>query len=79
MDYCDTEWLALETNRDHSVIFEIVPKYGFFYCFVDYNGYSTSSKGLLTTVVDINGHLTKCGPMEKGMLNHFSILALRTP
>ena len=23
MDYCDTEWFALETNRDHSVIFEI--------------------------------------------------------
>ena len=27
MDYCDVEWFALETNRDHSVIFEIVPKY----------------------------------------------------
>ena len=23
--------------------------------------------------------VTKCGPMEKGMANHFSILALRTP
>ena len=23
--------------------------------------------------------LTKCGPLEKGMENHFSILALRTP
>ena len=23
--------------------------------------------------------LTKCGPLEKGMANHFSILALRTP
>ena len=23
--------------------------------------------------------LTKCGPLEKGMTNHFSILALRTP
>ena len=23
LDYCDTEWLALETNRDHSVIFEM--------------------------------------------------------
>ena len=22
---------------------------------------------------------TKCGPLEKGMANHFSILALRTP
>ena len=25
--YCDFEWFALETNRDHSVIFEIIPKY----------------------------------------------------
>ena len=23
--------------------------------------------------------LTECGPLEKGMGNHFSILALRTP
>ena len=27
LDYCDIEWLALETNRDHSVIFEIASKY----------------------------------------------------
>ena len=27
LDYCDIEWLALETKRDHSVVFEIVPKY----------------------------------------------------
>ena len=27
-DYCDIEWFALEMNRDHSVIFEIAPKYG---------------------------------------------------
>ena len=24
-------------------------------------------------------NLTECGPLEKGMANHFSILALRTP
>ena len=35
-------------NRDHSV-FEIAPKY---YIFVDYEGYSISSKGFFT-VVDI--------------------------
>ena len=23
LDYCDTEWFALEKNKDHSVIFEI--------------------------------------------------------
>ena len=27
LDYCDNEWFALEMNRDHSVIFEIAPKY----------------------------------------------------
>ena len=27
LDYCDIEWLALEVNRDHSVVFEIASKY----------------------------------------------------
>ena len=27
LDYCDIEWLALETNRDHAVVFEIASKY----------------------------------------------------
>ena len=27
LDYCDIEWLALEMNRYHSVVFEIAPKY----------------------------------------------------
>ena len=27
LDYCDIEWFALETNRDHSVVFEIASKY----------------------------------------------------
>ena len=53
MDYCDTEWFAMEMNRDHSVGFEIVPKYCISDSFVDYEGYSISSKGLLPTVVDI--------------------------
>ena len=26
MDYCAIEWFALETNRDHSVVFEIASK-----------------------------------------------------
>ena len=26
LDYCDTEWFALEMNRNHSVIFEIASK-----------------------------------------------------
>ena len=53
MDYCDIEWFALETNRDHSVIFEVAPKYCILDCFVDYEGYSISSVGFLPTVVDI--------------------------
>ena len=27
LDYCDIEWFALETNRDHSVVLEIASKY----------------------------------------------------
>ena len=26
LDYCDTEWFALERNRDHCIIFEIASK-----------------------------------------------------
>ena len=52
LDYCDIEWFALETNRDHSVIFVIAPKYCILDSFVDYDGYSLSSKGFLPTVVD---------------------------
>ena len=53
LDYCDIEWFALETNRDHSVVFEIASKCCISDSFVDYNGYSISSKGFLPTVVDI--------------------------
>ena len=53
LDYCDIEWFALEMNSDHSVIFEIASKYCILDSFVDYDGYSISSKGFLPTVVDI--------------------------
>ena len=53
MDYRDTEWFALETNRDYSVIFEIASKYCISDSSVDHDGYSISSKGFLLTVVDI--------------------------
>ena len=53
LDYCDTEWFALETNRDHCVIFEIASKYCILDSFVDHDGYSISSKGLFPTLVDI--------------------------
>ena len=45
LDYCDIEWFALEINRDHSVVFEIASRYFILDSFVDYNGYSVSSKG----------------------------------
>ena len=53
LDYCDFEWFALETNTDHSVVFAIASKYGISDSFVDYDGYSISSKGFLPTIVDI--------------------------
>ena len=53
LDYCDIEWFTLEMNRDHSVIFEIASNYCISDSFVDYDGYSISSKGFLPTVVDI--------------------------
>ena len=53
LDYHDIEWFALETNRDHSVVFEIASKYCISDSFVDYDGYSISSMGFLPTVVDI--------------------------
>ena len=52
-NYCDFEQFALETNRGHSVVFETAPKYYISDSFVDYDGYSISSKGFLPTIVDI--------------------------
>ena len=53
LDYCNTEWFALEMNRDHSVVFEIASRYCISDSFVDYDSDSISSKGFLPTVVDI--------------------------
>ena len=50
---CDIEWFALETSRDHSVVFEIASKYCISDSFVDHDGYSISSEGFLPTLVDI--------------------------
>ena len=44
---------ALVMNQDHSVVFEIAPKYCISDSFVDYEGYFISSKGFLPTVVDV--------------------------
>ena len=44
---------ALEMNQDHSVIYEIAPKYCISCSFLNNEGYSISSKGFLPRVVDI--------------------------
>ena len=51
-DYCDVEWLTLDMNLDHSVIFEVATKYDISDSFIDYEGYSISSLGFLPTEVD---------------------------
>ena len=53
LNYRDIEWFALEMNRDYSVVFEIAVKNCILDSFVDYDGYSISSKGFFPTVVDI--------------------------
>ena len=53
LDYCDIEWFALETNQDHSVVFEMAPKYCISDSLIDCEGYSFSFKEFLPTVVDI--------------------------
>ena len=42
-----------EMNKDHSVIFEIAPKYCISDSFVNYGGYSVSSMKFLPTGIDI--------------------------
>ena len=44
---------TLVMNQDHSVVFEIAPKYCISDSFVDYDAYSMYSKGFLPTLVDI--------------------------
>ena len=52
-DYYDIEWFALEMNQDLSALFETASKYCILVSFVDYEGYSISSKQFLAMVVDI--------------------------
>ena len=53
LDCCDIEWFALETNRDHAVVFEIASRYCISDSFIYHDVYSISSEGFLPTVVDI--------------------------
>jgi len=55
LDYCDIEWFDLATNRNHSV-FETVSNYCISDSFVDYDGYSISTKWLseLNSLISVN-------------------------
>ena len=57
LDYRDIQWFALETNRDHSVVFEIASKNCILDSFVDYDGYSIYS-GIPAHSSRYNGHLS---------------------
>ena len=81
LDYCDIEWSALETNRDHSVIFEIVSKYRILDSFVDYSGYSVRLYFLgskITADGDCSHEIKRCLLLgRKVMTNVDSILKSR--
>ena len=62
------EWFALETNWDHSVIFEIAPKYCILDSFVDNEAYAISSKEFLSiSPLVAQSCLTLCDPMNCSM------------
>ena len=63
----DIEWFALETNIDHSVIFEIASKYCIADSFVDYDGYSISSDG---EMVQERGSCDGTGEWLRGATPH---------
>ena len=58
-----------QNGNEHSVIFEIAPKYCIWGSFVDYEGYSISSKWFLPAAVDIMVIWIKCAHSH-----HFSSL-----
>ena len=72
LDYCDIELLALEMNRDHSVVFEIVSKY----CISLVAQRVKYLPAMQETWIQ---SLHQEDPLEKEMATHSSILALRTP
>ena len=69
LDYGDTEWFVLETNKDHSVIWEIASKYCILDSFVNCEGFSISSKGFLPTEVNVGS-----SELNLPILVHFSSL-----
>ena len=72
--------VASEMNRDHCLAFETAPKNCILDSFVDYEGYSVSSKGFLPTVVDISSNNPYFPITESTFLHHLhrtSILVCR--
>ena len=63
---------ALETNRDHSVIFEIASKYCISDSFVDHKWYSISYKGFPSTVALIRIVVGRGASGKKGMIKWMS-------
>ena len=57
LDYCDVGWFALETNWDHSVVFEIVPKYCISDSLVDFRGTVFLLRDSCPHSSRYNGHL----------------------
>ena len=80
LDYCDIEWFALETNRDHSVVFEIASKYCILDSSVDNDGYSISSEAEVAQRLKHLPAMRKTwvqsldweDSLEKEMVTHFS-------
>jgi len=61
-------------NRNHSVVFEIASKYCISDSFVDYDGYSISSKGFLPIVVDHLAHSSRSSELNSPIPVHYSLL-----
>jgi len=60
LDYFAVEWFALEMSRDHSVVFEIAPKYCILDSSVDCECHSIYSKGFLPTAADMFALVISC-------------------
>ena len=87
LDYYDVEWFVLETNWDHSVIFEIAPKYCILDSCVDSEGYSISCKGFWATCVAIMVIWIKFAHSERNvnvlschlLFDHFQLTVIHRP
>ena len=77
------KWMISFSLWSHSLIYSIlfykhiIIQHIFFLFLSIVNGTKPCPVGPPKT--DGSWSLTECGPLEKGMANHFSILALRTP